>query len=102
MTRLHTPPLMLFFVPKRFILLCLICPGPIWAALDVSKVLARPSGPQVRIQQLQRDETGPTSFRYYAPRQGEPTKTDDWVYKIRDGKPDAPSPTTTTVIATSG
>ncbi|GAB5559339.1 MAG: hypothetical protein SynsKO_09860 [Synoicihabitans sp.] len=79
---------MLFFVPKRFILLCLICSGPAWAALDVSKVSAPPSGPQVRIQQLQRDETGPTSFRYYAPRQEEPTKTDDWVYLMHDGKPD--------------
>ncbi|MDB4473450.1 hypothetical protein N9023_00460 [Opitutaceae bacterium] len=72
----------------RLIAIVLILATPLDAQLTVRKVTGPPTGPQVRIQQLQRDETGPTSFRYYAPREGEPTKTDDWVYKVRDGKPD--------------
>ena len=50
------------------------------AGLVVTEVDGPPTGPLVRIQQLQREETGPTSFRYYAPREGEPTKTDPLVY----------------------
>lgn len=49
-------------------------------SLTVKKVSGPPSGPLVRIQQTQRDETGPTSFRYYAPRVGEPTKTNALAY----------------------
>lgn len=58
------------------------------AQLTVTKVDGPPQGPHVRIQQLQRDETGPTSFRYYAPREGAPTKTDPWVYRMHQGKAD--------------
>lgn len=50
------------------------------SSLVVRKVDGPPSGPSVRIQQTQRDETGPTSFRYYAPRTGPPTKTNTLAY----------------------
>ena len=50
------------------------------ASLTLTEVPAPPTGPTVRLQQLLRDETGPTSMRYYAPRTGAPTKTDTWVY----------------------
>ena len=56
-------------------------PKPVPARLTVQKVKAPPTGPTVRIAQLRRDSTGPTSMRYYAPRSGMPTKTDDWVYR---------------------
>lgn len=73
---------------KPFLLIGLISVTPVWAQLTVRKVAGPPEGPQVRIQQLKRDETGPTSFRYYAPREGAPTKTDEWVYLMHEGKPD--------------
>ena len=50
------------------------------AALHVRIVDGPPTGDRVVLSQLRRDETGPTSMRYYAPRTGPPTKTDDWVY----------------------
>lgn len=50
------------------------------ATLTVTEVPAPPAGPTVRVSQLRRDETGPTSMRYYAPRTGAPTKVDDWAY----------------------
>ena len=50
------------------------------AKLELSKVGGRPTGDAVVLQQLLRDETGPTSMRYYAPRVGMPTKIDDWAY----------------------
>ena len=53
---------------------------PATAGLVVTEVDGPPDGPLVRIQQLQREETGPTSFRYYAPREGEPRKDDPVVY----------------------
>ncbi len=43
--------------------------------LSVRIVDGPPDGATVRVSQTQRDETGPTSFRYYAPRTGPPTKT---------------------------
>ena len=58
------------------------------AGLTVTEVPEPPAPEKIRIQQTERDETGPTSFRYYAPREGKPTKTDEWVYKMKDGKPD--------------
>ena len=59
----------------------LLVPPPLASAgLVVTEVDGPPTGPLVRIQQLQREETGPTSFRYYAPRTGEPTKSDPLVY----------------------
>ena len=48
--------------------------------LTVTKVDGPPNGEQVRIQQTIRDETGPTSFRFYAPRSGPPTKTNALAY----------------------
>ncbi|MGB7327221.1 MAG: hypothetical protein WBD31_20260 [Rubripirellula sp.] len=45
------------------------------SGLNVKKVDGPPTGESVKIQQTIRDETGPTSFRYYAPRTGKPTKT---------------------------
>ncbi len=53
----------------------------VMGGLIVTEVPGPPSGDSVKIQQLQRDESGPTSFRYYAPRTGAPSKTDDWIYK---------------------
>jgi hypothetical protein len=61
---------------------------PLRAGLTVTEVDGPPEGPLVRISQTQRDESGPTSFRYYAPREGPPTKVDPWAFKVRDGKPD--------------
>ena len=54
---------------------------PVMGGLIVTEVPGPPSGDSVKIQQLQRDESGPTSFRYYAPRTDAPSKTDDWIYK---------------------
>ncbi len=51
------------------------------ATLTISTPTGPPTGPTVKISQLRRDESGPTSMRYYAPREGAPTKTDDWVYR---------------------
>ena len=42
---------------------------------------AGPPPGNIRISQTERDETGPTSFRFYAPRTGKPTKSDDWIYR---------------------
>ncbi len=53
---------------------------PAAAGLVVTEVDGPPTGDAVRIQQLEREETGPTSFRYYAPREGEPKKDDPLVY----------------------
>ena len=50
------------------------------SGLNVTKVDGPPTGPSVRIQQTVRDDTGPTSFRYYAPRTGNPTKTNALAY----------------------
>lgn len=76
--------------PMNRYLVCslLLTTSVLSAQLTVTKVAGPPQGPQVRLQQLQRDETGPTSFRYYAPREGAPTKTDPWVYRVHDGTPD--------------
>ena len=57
---------------------------PTPASLTVTEVAGPPSGPSVMLQQRRRDETGPTSMRYYAPRSGPPTKTDAWVYGGQD------------------
>ncbi len=51
------------------------------ARLAVIIVPGPPTGADVKISQLRRDESGPTSMRYYAPRTGAPKKIDDWVYK---------------------
>ena len=61
-------------------ILCLTSASAL-AGLTVTKVSGPPSGAGVVIQQTERDESGPTSMRYYAPRAGAPTKTDHWVYK---------------------
>ena len=50
------------------------------SGLNVTKVNGPPTGDSVRISQMLRDETGPTSFRYYAPRSGKPTKTNALAY----------------------
>ena len=55
------------------------------AGLVVREVDGPPAPDLVRISQDERDETGPTSFRFYAPRSGKPTKSDKWVYKEKDG-----------------
>ena len=55
------------------------------ATLTLAEVDGPPTGPTVRVAQLRRDETGPTSMRYYAPRTGSPTKVDDWVYRKGEG-----------------
>lgn len=74
-------------VPRFLLALAILAPAAV-AELSVRKVDGPPTGSLVKLQQLQRDETGPTSFRYYAPREGEPTKTDEWVFFHRHGKPD--------------
>ena len=51
------------------------------ATLTLERVEALPTGTGVRLSQLRRDSTGPTSMRYYAPRTGMPTKVDDWAYR---------------------
>ena len=67
----------------RFTLISLVSltASAVTAGLTVSKVDSPPveNADTIRVQQRQRDETGPTSFRFYAPRKGPPTKTDDWV-----------------------
>ena len=78
MPRLHYLPLLLFLIG------CQRNPPPPPDAptrLTVREVAAPPAGPAVRIAQLRRDSTGPTSMRYYAPRSGMPTKVDDWAYR---------------------
>lgn len=69
-------------------LVLLSFPAIATAGLVVREIDAPPASDQVRISQLERDETGPTSFRFYAPRSGKPTKTDDWVYRFHEDKPD--------------
>jgi len=66
---------------KLFPLVALLCMAKLNAALVVTEVDGPPSDELVVISQPIRDDTGPTSFRYYAPRDGEPTKTDDWVFR---------------------
>lgn len=52
----------------------------IQSGLNVKKVDGPPTGESVKIQQTVRDETGPTSFRFYAPRTEMPTKTNTLAY----------------------
>ncbi|BAM03706.1 hypothetical protein [Phycisphaera mikurensis] len=61
----------------------LLAAAPAAADLVVTEVDGPPTGPLVRIQQLEREETGPTSFRYYAPRPASPTKRDPLVHDPR-------------------
>ncbi|WP_221030157.1 hypothetical protein [Actomonas aquatica] len=72
------------FLPR--LLLLPLAAASLSATLTVTEVEGPPTGPNVRIQQLERDEFGPTSFRFYASRQGPPTKTDDWVYRQHEGE----------------
>ncbi len=69
-------------IPANFAVSLATCLAatPAIGGLIVSEVPGPPSGESVKIQQLQRDESGPTSFRYYSPRTGAPSKTDDWIY----------------------
>ena len=70
------------FLPVGLLLLLSSCSSdPPPATLTLTEVEGLPTGPTVRVAQTSRDETGPTSMRYYAPRTGSPTKVDDWVYR---------------------
>lgn len=57
--------------------------------LTITRVDGPPVGRRVRIKQTNRDETGPTSFRYYAPRTGPPTKTNSLAYEPDRTRSDA-------------
>ncbi len=59
------------------------------AGLTVTEVEGPPTGDLVRIKQPLRDETGPTSFRYYAPRSGPATKTDPLAFDPDPTRDDA-------------
>ncbi|MCC5844536.1 MAG: hypothetical protein JJU05_09815 [Verrucomicrobia bacterium] len=63
-----------------FFLFSLLLSGVSPGNLSVSRVDGPPANDQVVISQTRRDETGPTSFRFYAPRSGAPTKSDVLAY----------------------
>ena len=71
---------------RSVLLATALFPAPALAGLIVTEVDGPPEGPLVRIQQLEREETGPTSFRFYAPRSGEPAKEDPVVYDPDPGR----------------
>ena len=66
----------------------LLCPAAA-AELTARRVDEPPRGATVRISQTRRDETGPTSFRYYAPRTGPATKSNVLAYDPDPRRSDA-------------